>query len=140
MSESEFREVFARRLKYYLDLHEMAQSDLAKRLGVSVTSVSNWYNAIKVPRMDKIDKMCAIFNCLRKDLTLESSEDMQGQSYYTDPETARLAQEMFDDPDMRALHHMKRGMDPEIFKQHFEMMKREWQREHPEESDDFYGC
>ena len=46
----------------------MTQLELSKRLGVGTTSVYNWCNGIKTPRMDKVDAMCRIFNCTRADL------------------------------------------------------------------------
>ena len=49
--------------------------------------------------------------------------------WYTDDSTAALAQEMFDDPDMRALFDMKRNMDPRKFKAHMDMMKQLYQLE-----------
>ena len=53
--------------------------------------------------------------------------------YYQNAETARLAQEMFEDEDMRALFHMKKGMEPEKFAAHMKMMKELYRLEHPEE-------
>lgn len=68
MSEREFNQVFSERLRYYLNKHEMTQLELSKRLGVGTTSVYNWCNGIKTPRMDKVDAMCNIFHCNRSDL------------------------------------------------------------------------
>ena len=53
--------------------------------------------------------------------------------YYTNPETARLAQEMFEDPDMRSLFSMKRNMDPKQFKNYMDFMKAQYKLEHPED-------
>lgn len=57
------------------------------------------------------------------------------QVYYLDPETAELAQQMYEDPQMRSLFHMKKNMSPEKFKAHYQMMKELYKLEHPE--DDF---
>ena len=73
ISEQEFNEIFSKRLKRQLQIHEMTQSDLAKRLGVSTQSVTNWCRGAKAPRMDKVDSMCKIFNCRRSDLMEENS-------------------------------------------------------------------
>ena len=71
----------------------------------------------------------------------DKSKDNKGHfAYYVDEETAKLAQEMFDDPDLRALHHMKKNMNPESFKAHVDMMKRMYRLEHPEDNDDVTGC
>lgn len=78
MSEKSFNQVFAERLKHYMELCEMTQEDLAKRLGVGQTSVSNWCTGLKTPRMDKVDAMCRIFHCARADLI---NEDRSGLIY-----------------------------------------------------------
>lgn len=74
MSEREFNEVFAERLRYFLEKYEITQLELSKRLGVGTTSVYNWCNGIKTPRMDKIDAMCKIFHCQRPDLINDKSD------------------------------------------------------------------
>lgn len=73
ISEQDFNKIFASNLNYYLNLHDRTQSDLAKYVGVSTASVSNWCKGIKLPRMDKVDKMCSFFNIQRNDLMLEKS-------------------------------------------------------------------
>lgn len=80
MSEREFNQVFSERLRYYLNKYEMTQLELSKRLGVGTTSVYNWCNGIKTPRMDKVDAMCEIFNCKRSDL-MEDKPDQADLSH-----------------------------------------------------------
>ena len=53
--------------------YEITQLELSKRLGVGTTSVYNWCNGIKTPRMDKVDAMCEIFHCKRSDLMEDKS-------------------------------------------------------------------
>ena len=79
MSEREFYQIFSERLRYYLTKYEMTQLELSKLLGVGTTSVYNWCNGIKTPRMDKVDAMCDIFHCKRSDLM----EDKTTQSHST---------------------------------------------------------
>lgn len=73
MLERDFNQIFSERLRYYLSKHEMTQLELSKRLGVGTTSVYNWCNGIKTPRMDKVDAMCKIFDCKRSDLMEDKS-------------------------------------------------------------------
>lgn len=80
MSESEFNAIFSKRLKYFLNKYEMTQSELAKRLGVSTQSVTNWCKGAKSPRMDKVDAMCEIFHCKRSDF-------MEDEDFDTKPTT-----------------------------------------------------
>ncbi len=71
MSDQEFNKIFSKRLKHYLNEHDMTQTDLARLLGVSTQSVTNWCKGTKSPRMDKVDAMCKIFNCKRSDFMEE---------------------------------------------------------------------
>lgn len=75
MSEREFNAIFSERLRYYLNKYDLTQLELSKRLGVGTTSVYNWCNGIKTPRMDKVDAMCEIFHCKRADLMEDKSAE-----------------------------------------------------------------
>lgn len=68
MAEKSFNSIFASRLRHYLSVNNMTQRGLAAALHVGTTSVYNWCNGIKTPRMDKIDAMCDLFGCRRSDL------------------------------------------------------------------------
>nr|DAL89363.1 MAG TPA: Repressor protein CI [Caudoviricetes sp.] len=107
MSEREFNKIFSERLRYYLNKYEMTQLELSKRLGVGTTSVYNWCNGIKTPRMDKVDAMCEIFNCKRSDLMEEK------RNYYENEETAQVAQEIFENKELRALFDVQKNMEPD---------------------------
>lgn len=74
IEEKDFNEIFSKNLKHFLDLYEMTQAELAKRLGVGTTTVSEWYNGRKTPRMGKVDAMCEIFHCKRSDFLTENDE------------------------------------------------------------------
>lgn len=58
---------------------------------------------------------------------LMTGEEQNG--YYLNEETAKLAQEMFEDEDMRSLFNMKRNMPPDRFKAHMEFMKNLYEQE-----------
>ena len=130
MSEAEMNMIFANNLKKFLDIFGMSQADLSKRLGVSPQSVSNWCKGTKSPRMDKVDAICKIFHCRRSDLL---EEDNSEKTYYLDEKAAKLAQEMFEDKQMRSLFHMKKNMDPKRFQAHVDMMKEMYRLEHQED-------
>lgn len=110
MSEQEFNRVFSKRLRYYLAKYEITQAELARRLNVGTTSVYNWCNGIKSPRMDKIDAMCGLFHCRRSDL-IEEKEDEE--DYYLNQETAQMAQQIFENRELRLLFDAARDAQPE---------------------------
>lgn len=68
MNEKDFNIIFSQNITHFLRLNDMTQNELADKMQVSTATVSNWCNGIKLPRMDKVDKMCSIFGCLRSDL------------------------------------------------------------------------
>lgn len=78
MEEKDFNTIFSKNLIHFLQINNMTQAELADRLGVSTATTSNWCNGIKLPRMDKVDRMTKIFNCLRSDL-LEDKGFLIGQ-------------------------------------------------------------
>ena len=125
MSEQEFNAIFSKRLKYYLNKYEMTQAELAKRIGVGTTSVYNWCNGIKTPRMDKVDAMCQIFNCKRSDLIEERTEQPE-EHYYFNEDARELAEFMFKNPEYKVLFDASRKVkkeDIEFVKQFMDRMR-----------------
>lgn len=112
MSEKEFNQIFSKRLRFYLSKYEMTQLELSKLLGVGTTSVYNWCSGLKTPRMDKVDKMCQIFHCKRSDL-IEDKEEQKNNDYYLNPETGKIAQEIYDNKELSLLFNAARDADPE---------------------------
>lgn len=91
----------------------MSQADLAKKLGVGTTSVYNWCNGIKTPRMDKVDAMCDLFHCKRSDLIEDKPEAKTDTNYYLNDETAKAAKEIFENKELRLLFDAARDADAE---------------------------
>ena len=65
----------AANIKNYMDVLNINQLELAKRLGCSNTTISMWITGDATPRMDKIDKMCEVFHCTRDDLVGDRVKD-----------------------------------------------------------------
>ena len=62
------KEVFAKNLKYYMELHNKSRNDIAKITNVPYSTVSSWCNALFYPRIDKIEMLANYFNILKSDL------------------------------------------------------------------------
>lgn len=121
MSEAEFNKIFSKRLNYYLNEYQMTQLDLSKKLGVGTTSVSNWCRGLKSPRMDKIDAMCKIFHCRRSDLMEDRANESEA-TYYTNQETAQVAQEIFENKNLRVLFDAARDASPDDLRTTYDML------------------
>lgn len=72
----EHKSVFAENLKSKMKESGKTRRDISEALGLSYFTVTDWVNAKKMPRMDKVEKLANYFGCLKSDLI----EDKQRQS------------------------------------------------------------
>ncbi len=70
--DDNIREIFSNNLKKFLKEQKKTQLELANFVGISDAAVNNWVKGYKLPRMDKVDKICKFFTIKRSDL-LEST-------------------------------------------------------------------
>lgn len=71
----EIKIVFSKNLKMQLAKHNKSQVDLTNYMNVSGSTVSDWCNGKKMPRMDKIQHICDWLRIGRDDL-LSDNNDM----------------------------------------------------------------
>lgn len=65
--------IFKDNLNNLLVERDVTQKALADYVGVSTATISHWKKGTKMPRMDKVDKICSFFHINRHDL-LESKK------------------------------------------------------------------
>lgn len=78
MSEESVREIFCENLNKLIERKRVTQKELAEYMNVAATTVNGWVRGTKIPRMDKIDRLCAFFQVGRSDLLeppLEAREE-----------------------------------------------------------------
>ena len=121
MNEKYYGKIVGKNLKWIAYEHRKTQADIAKDLGLSKSTVSSWMNGTRVPRMDKIDLLCHYFNCKRVDIMEDHSET---DEYYISQETANVAQEIFENPDLRALFDAGRDSKPEDLRMAADLLTR----------------
>lgn len=68
------KEVFAKNLKYYMELNGKSQSDIISDLGFKQSTFNEWVNAKKYPRIDKIEILANYFGILKSDLIEEKEK------------------------------------------------------------------
>lgn len=74
IDEEAYKAIFAKNLRDALYLRQVSQRELARKVGVSSTTVSEWCKGKTSPRMDKIDAICKILNVKRSDLMLDQKD------------------------------------------------------------------
>lgn len=62
------KEIMARNIRFFMDKYDITRNALCEHLGVSYMTVSDWLNAKKYPRIDKIEKMAQLFHVPKSSL------------------------------------------------------------------------
>ena len=86
MSSIGNKEIFARNLKYYLEMTGKTQKEIAHYLQVNPSSVNDWVKAKKYPRIDKIELLSIYFGILKSDLIEDKGKSM------TPPQVQKLTE------------------------------------------------
>ena len=115
---------------YLCEKSGIAVTALEKELGFGRGSIGKLKNggSMSSSRLQKI----ADYFGVTTDYLMTGEENVS-DGYYLNDETAKMAQEMYEDPDMRSLFDMKRNMDPDRFKAHVNFMKELYKKEHPDD-------
>ena len=76
MSDLGNKDVMSKNLKYYIERCGKGRRELAEIWGFPYSTITEWINAKKYPRIDRIEVMANYFGILKSDLI----EDKQKQS------------------------------------------------------------
>lgn len=75
MSDLGNKEIFAKNLKYYMELNNKDRNDLSRDLNLPYTTITSWCKGEFYPRIDKIQLLANYFNIQKADL-VESKENL----------------------------------------------------------------
>jgi len=104
----------AENIKRLREQHGLTQAEFGEIAGVSDKAVSTWENGTAEPRMGAIQKISEYFNITKGSIVDDEGQTSgQHEGYYFDEETAALAQEIYEDPDLRILLKAKRDLPAE---------------------------
>lgn len=128
----------ASNIRYLRKKFNYSQDFIAEKLGYkSYTTIQKWESGVSEPSIAKLRELAELFSVDINDMTTKNIEkaEISGSNsdnyYYLDDETARAAQEMYEDPDMRSLFDMKRNMPADRFAAHVKFMKELYEKENP---------
>lgn len=111
-------EIFERLMKQ----KDLRIADVAKGSGVSATTIYEWKAGKYTPKAEKLQRIADYFGVSLE--YLRSGDQDTPAGYYTDPETAKVAQEILDDPDLRALFSAARDSKPEDLRTAAALLRR----------------
>ena len=126
---------FKEMLKYLRVRDNLSQAELADKLGVAKSTISMYEVGKHEPDFETLEAIADFFNV---DMNFLLGKDgSENDHYYLNDETREIAQEVFENPDMRTLFKVARDIPPERLKAHIEFMKslKEQENKHNDE-----GC
>lgn len=120
---------FSKVLKKIRLNHNLTQAELAKQLGISRSSVGMYESGEREPDFETLEAIADFFNVDMNYLLGNESRSI----YYLDPETAAIAQEVYERPEMRMLFDASRKISPEDMDLVISMIDRLKKDESPED-------
>ena len=125
--------------KKLCDMKGVSSYRVSKDTGIATATLSDWKNGKSTPKADKMELLAQYFGVsidylMGKQKVIEVSRNIPGniekatfdnaEEYYQYKETQRIAQEIFDDKDLRALFDAAQGSRQEDLKMARDFLKR----------------
>lgn len=114
---------FGNRLKELRKVHGLSQDKLAKIMGVTRSAVSQYERGVREPQLEMMEFLADYFNVDynyllgSEDVSIRIIDPVKNDSgYYYNHETAELAQEIFENKELRALFDVQRDMPADDLK------------------------
>lgn len=100
-------------------LNRMTQAELARRVGYSQQAIARWETNRSTPDPNTLIKLAHVFGVTVDELVGNAPHE----GYYINPETARLAQELHDNPEYKAMFDAIRKLSPAAIKEVISFIK-----------------
>ena len=94
------------------DARNMKDADVARETGITKSTFSDWKNGRSSPKDAKLQKIADLFGVSVEYIRTGKEKD-DGEKYYLNEETAQVAQEIFENKELRALFDVQKDMDAE---------------------------
>ena len=93
---------------------------VSKLTGIGQSTFSDWKSGKTKPKLAKLEKIAEVLGVSLE--YLMTGKEPEG--YYLNDETARIAQEVYDDPDLRMLFSASRDARPEDIRLAADLLRR----------------
>ena len=88
--------ILSKNLKYYIERSGKDRKELAEIWGFPYSTVTEWVNGKKYPRIDRIEVMADYFGILKSDLIEDKTEEEQKKSTAADGGLSKSKVELID--------------------------------------------
>ena len=110
-------------LKKLCDNKGIKPSNVAVELGIPTSTISGWKLGQYTPKTDKLKKIADYFN-VSLEYLLGEQKTPSKDGYWLDEETAKMAQEIFENKELRLLFDSAKDCKPEDLKLVHDMLLR----------------
>lgn len=100
-------------IRKFRKLNKLTQEELANKMGVSDKTISSWEIDRTEPDIGTVQKLAHYFGCDVSDLVGESEQfyvKESGQPYYLNNDVRELAQELFDNRELKLVMDSSRKL------------------------------
>jgi transcriptional regulator with XRE-family HTH domain len=105
-----------------LQKHGVSTYKVSKDTGIAQSVFSSWKNGISTPKQDKMQILADYFN-VSIDYLMTGKEKEGGETYYLNDETREIAQEIFENKELRMLFDVSRNAPPERLLAYYNLIK-----------------
>jgi len=99
--------------EHLLQIKGITAYRVAKETGVTTATLTNWKNGKYTPKADKLQKIADYLGVSLEYLTTGEEKEGSEEKYYLNEETAEMAQQIFENKDLRVLFDAAKDADPE---------------------------
>lgn len=107
------KKIFAKNFNYYLTINKKSQANIVEDLNITASTVSDWANGKKYPRVDKMQLLADYFSILKSDLT----EEHEATKLTDNVELQEYLEELKNRSEMRMLFSVTKGATKEDVEQ-----------------------
>ena len=119
-----------------LERDGVSVADVCKATGIGQSTISNWKKRGTRLSAENAKKIAAFFKVSVGFLMGENEDDIS-RDYFVNEASAQIAQEMFNDKQLRALHHVQKNIEYKRFRAYYDMIVKLYKAEHPGDNYDF---
>ena len=107
---------------------KLTQEELAQATGLSRSAIGMYESGSREPNFETLEILADFFNV---DMNTLLSKTQAKFGYYLNPEAAKMAQELYDNPGMRILFDAAKNVSAEDLKAAAELISRMKKKEEP---------
>ena len=111
-------EIFLKLLKE----HGVTAYKVGKDTGIGSSTFTDWKNGRSAPKQEKLQKIADYFG-VSIDYLLNGDEKDAPEQYYIDDQTAKIAQELLENKELKMLMDVSKNAKPERLLAYYNMIK-----------------